>query len=218
MCLRSGVVAMRCCGLRGESLLIVGPQGVGKTTIAQQVVLARLGLRKDVLSMPITVDDRPVLYIAADRPSQVQRSFARMVTEDDREILSEGLLIWRGPLPFNVSTEPERFAALVADLDVGTVVIDSLKDVAVDLSKDESGSRVNAALQQTLALGIEVLGLHHQRKAQASNKKPTTLSDVYGSVWITSGRGIGAARMGRRWRCGRRGIEPQATGRRSSGL
>jgi hypothetical protein len=29
----------------GEPLLIVGPEGVGKTTIAQQLVLARIGLR-----------------------------------------------------------------------------------------------------------------------------------------------------------------------------
>lgn len=30
---------------------------------------------------------------------------------------------------------------------------------------------------------------HHQRKAQANNKKPTSLADVYGSVWVTSGAG-----------------------------
>jgi replicative DNA helicase len=88
-----------------------------------------------------------------------------------------------------MATEPERFAPFVADLGAGTVVIDSLKDVALDLSKDETGARLNAAFQLALAEGIEVSGIHHQRKASAGNPKPRSLSDVYGSVWITSGAG-----------------------------
>lgn len=70
---------------QGEPLLINGPTGVGKTTIAQQLVLARLGMREEVLSYPVTSDGRPVLYVAGDRPSQEARSMARMVTEADRE-------------------------------------------------------------------------------------------------------------------------------------
>ncbi len=173
----------------GESLLLVGPQGVGKSTLVQQYALARIGLRSDLLGFPVEKDERGVLYLAADRPSQIHRSIARMATEDDRDVLLELLTFWQGPLPFNLSSEPERFAPFVEEFDVGTVIIDSLKDVALDLSKDESGSRVNAALQETLARGIEVVATHHQRKAQANNKKPTTLSDVYGSVWVTAGAG-----------------------------
>ena len=40
-----------------------------------------------------------------------------------------------------------------------------------------------------IAEGIEVGSLHHQRKASVGNPKPRTLSDVYGSVWITAGAG-----------------------------
>jgi replicative DNA helicase len=68
-------------------------------------------------------------------------------------------------------------------------VIDSLKDIAADLSKDETGSRVNIAFQRIIASGVELGTLHHQRKASAENKKPKTLSDVYGSTWLTSGHG-----------------------------
>jgi energy-coupling factor transporter ATP-binding protein EcfA2/5S rRNA maturation endonuclease (ribonuclease M5) len=175
---------------QGETLLLAGPQGVGKSTLLQQLALARIGVRTTpLLFMPVAVDERPLLYIAADRPSQIRRSLGRMVSEDDRKTLSERLIVWQGPLPFNLSTEPEKFAPFVAEFGVGTVCIDSLKDVAHDLSKDETGSRVNAALQETLAYGIEVAASHHQRKAQANNKKPTTLSDVYGSTWITAGVG-----------------------------
>lgn len=176
--------------VQGESLLLVGPQGVGKSTLLQQLALARTGIRtRPLLLMKVTADDRPLLYIAADRPSQIRRSLSRMVNEDDRAALAERLVVWQGPLPFNLSTEPEKFAPFVDGFGVGTVCIDSLKDVALDLSKDETGGRVNAALQETLAYGVEVVVSHHQRKAQANNKKPTTLSDVYGSTWITAGVG-----------------------------
>jgi hypothetical protein len=64
----------------GEPMLLVGPQGVGKTTLAQRVALARIGLRPDpVLGFLVQVTDEPVLYVAADRPAQAARSLRRMV-------------------------------------------------------------------------------------------------------------------------------------------
>ena len=46
----------------GEPLLIVGPTGVGKTTLAVQVVAARLGIVGEVLGWPVKPTDKPVLY------------------------------------------------------------------------------------------------------------------------------------------------------------
>jgi hypothetical protein len=51
----------------GEPLLLVGPAGVGKTTLAGQLVMARLGLLGRVLGMPVVAGER-VLYLACDRP------------------------------------------------------------------------------------------------------------------------------------------------------
>jgi replicative DNA helicase len=71
------------------------------------------------------------------------------------------------------------------------VVIDSLKDLCLDLSTDSSGSAVNRALQMCLAEGVDVLALHHQRKKGGgeNSPKPNTLDAVYGSAWITAGAG-----------------------------
>ena len=73
--------------------------------------------------------------------------------------------------------------------EVDTVFVDSLKDVAVGLADDETGSNVNAEHQRLIAAGIELVPLHHQRKASGDNKKPKKLDDVYGSTFLTAGCG-----------------------------
>lgn len=173
----------------GEPLILVAPQGVGKTTFAQRLTLGRIGLCPKLLSMPVASDERRVLYIAADRPRQAQRSFARMVSDVDCATLAERLEVWRGPLPFSVVAEPWRFVELCESAGAGTIVVDSLKDIASDLSREETGQAIALAMQELVAAEIEVLILHHQRKAQSDNKSPKSLSDVYGSGWITAGAG-----------------------------
>ena len=71
---------------QGEGLMIVGPQGVGKSTLAQQLCLARKKLREpELLGFPVAADDRPILYLAMDRRAQIRRSLARMVDVNDDE-------------------------------------------------------------------------------------------------------------------------------------
>ncbi len=169
----------------GEPLLIAGRTSIGKTTLAQNLVLARIGLRQDVLGMPVVADDKQVLYVAADRPKQVARSFRRMVVEEEhRVVLNERLLIHKGPPPNNISREPERFAEWVLSSGAGTVVIDSLKDCAADVVKNEGGAAVAEAFQRIVAGGVEVVANHHNRKSNADNRKPKMIDDIYGSVLI----------------------------------
>jgi replicative DNA helicase len=112
-----------------------------------------------------------------------------MVADTEREILDEKLAIWRGPLPFNLAAEPKCLVELGHHFNADAILIDSAKDVLPDLSKEESGLALNAAFQHTVAEGIEVGALHHQRKQQTGAGKPRHLSDVYGSRWITAGAG-----------------------------
>lgn len=179
----------------GEGLMICGPQGVGKSTIVQQLVLARLGLMPaEFCGLPVVVDKRPILYLAMDRPPQIRRSLNRMVDvtdEDVAAILKRQLVVWKGPPPVNAAEAPEVFAQWVAmhGRDPGLVIVDSLKDLASGLSDDAVGSGINTAMQTILANGTEFIDLHHLRKATADNRKPDKLADVYGSTWLTSGLG-----------------------------
>lgn len=176
----------------GEPTMLVGPQGVGKSTIAERFGLLRCGVHGgELLGMPVVVGPGRVLYIAADRPRQIGRSFQRMVSEAERDALAAALVVWPGPLPFDLGkAAPGQLVEFVSAFpEVDTVIVDSLKDVAVGLASDEVGARVNQEHQRVVAAGYELVVLHHQRKATGDNKRPTKLDDVYGSIFLTAGAG-----------------------------
>lgn len=175
---------------RGEALQIAGPPGVGKTTLCGQIVRELVGLGiGDLLGLPIRPVQR-VLYLAMDRPRQIARSLRRHFRDDEAGVLSERLVIWEGPPPQDVAKNPDllKNMAILAAADV--VIIDSLKDAVVGLTDDATAAGYNRARQTLLAAGIDLLELHHMRKAgDRPGAKPNTLADVYGSAWITAGVG-----------------------------
>ncbi|MFF4404899.1 DnaB-like helicase N-terminal domain-containing protein [Streptomyces sp. NPDC001262] len=174
----------------GESLMIVGAPGVGKTTLAHQVVLARIGLQSTVLDMPVAPSKR-VLYLAMDRPQQIARAMFRRILPEHEAILRERLVVWQGPLPATLDKEPDLLADLAAAHRADTIVIDSLKDAVSTLVDDALAVALQNARMRALRNGVEVMELHHQRKALADaprDQRPA-LDRVYGSTWITSGAG-----------------------------
>ena len=177
----------------GEPLMIYGPQGAGKSTLAQRLLLARAGLASELLGLPVQPSNAPILYVAADRPMQLARSWQRMIatlTRDEQELVRDRVRFWKGPLGFDIAADPDQLLRFMVDVGARTLIGDSLKDLAVDLVKDEAGTRVNRAWQLLVAAGIEVVDLHHPRKAVAGDaRKPKSLDDVYGSTWLSAGHG-----------------------------
>lgn len=174
----------------GESLMIVGAPGVGKTTLAHQVIFARLGLHETVLEMPVA-PSRRVLYLAMDRPKQIAKAMARRVFDTDETILRDRLVVWQGPLPATLDKEPDLLADLAAAHQADTIVIDSLKDAVSTMVDDSLAVAFHNARMRALRGGVEILELHHQRKATADaprGQRPA-LDQVYGSTWLTAGAG-----------------------------
>jgi replicative DNA helicase len=103
--------------------------------------------------------------------------------------LKERLIVWRGPLPFNPLAAPEGLANFSRSQGVGTLAIDSTKDLTPDLGDGATGAILNTAFQHVLAAGVELVVIHHPRKGQPGNPKPRALDDVYGATWLTAGMG-----------------------------
>jgi hypothetical protein len=64
-----------------------------------------------------------------------------------------------------------------------------LKDAAVRLSEDAAGAQWNRARQHLLTQGVQLLELHHTIKRGHQGAPIATVSDIYGSTWLTSGAG-----------------------------
>jgi replicative DNA helicase len=172
----------------GESLMLCGPTGVGKTTVAGQLIAGLLGIRPDVLGYPV-LPARKVLYLAMDRPRQISRALRRLFGPEHRQVLAERLVVRQGPLPQDLVRHPTLLIELAQKYGVDVVIVDSLKDAAVKLSDDESGGNINRAIQFCNVAEVDVLVLHHQRKSENGGTRPTKLDDVYGSALITAGTG-----------------------------
>jgi len=184
---------------QGEGLLVAGPTGVGKSTLVAQLVAGRLGLIDQLLGFDITESDRSVLYLAMDRPTQIRRLLHRLFANyDARSVLDERLIVWSGPLPATLNSDPSVLVRLAGRLGVGTVIVDSLKDAAVKLTDDESGGNINRAFQLVTAEGIDLAVSHHQRKSPAdAAKAPKSLDDIYGSALVPAGMGSVAVLWGK---------------------
>ncbi len=124
--------------------MIAGPMGLGKTTMAIQLMREQLGLGTGAfLGLPVVPRDGTILYLAMDRPRQLARAAARLFTEADRAVLAERVKIWPGPPPSDVAKNPHILSELAEAAGAATVYLDSVKDAAVGLSDDAVGAGYN---------------------------------------------------------------------------
>ncbi|HTZ14976.1 MAG TPA: ATP-binding protein [Mycobacterium sp.] len=174
----------------GESLMIAGQQGLGKTTLMGQLVRALLGVCDgEVLGLPVPPIDGRILYLAMDRPRQIARSLARQFRLEDRPLLEERLIFRPGPPPADIAKRPELLLTMARDLDAQVVFVDSVKDAALGLSSDEVGAAYNRARQYVIADGRELCDSHHAVKRGPNGAPVKDINDIYGSAWLTSGCG-----------------------------
>lgn len=180
---------------RGEPLMIYGPTGIGKTTLAGRLLLSLIGVDpSELLGYPVEAiaKGKTVLYIAADRPRQAMRSLRRMIPQQAKSILADRLRIEHHRQIWASDADPEMLFRVCQQTNAAVVFLDSSKDVAGGPLKDEGPAKaLMDAVQICIANEIDVAMLHHPRKGiqEGGNKRELDLDDVYGSAWLTAGSG-----------------------------
>jgi hypothetical protein len=164
---------------RHQSLMIVAPTGVGKTTLAGLLIRAQL-FGGDVLGLPVAPIAGTILVLAMDRPEQIGAALGRQFGEQHRNALQQQLLVRPGPPPADLADDPAVLARMAEHYGAAVVYIDSLKDAALGLSNDSVGAGYNLARQTLIRSGRDLCELHHLTKAGAT---------PFGSAWLEGGAG-----------------------------
>lgn len=181
----------------GESLLVVGDTGHGKSTLTQNIMRTSIGLLPDVLGLAVRPFKR-TLYVAADRPAQIRASLKRMVNIENRQTWDDCVYVHHGAPDFSLNEEPHRLLTFVRELaksldqePFDCLIIDSLKDVVSEIDDNEAGIQINKALQLVCQQGIQVAVNMHPRKLHLTKGQSPLpgLDDVNGNKNIIAGAG-----------------------------
>lgn len=181
----------------GETLMICADTGNGKSTLTQNIIRAGIGLIPDILSLAVR-DFKSVLYVAADRPSQIRSSLRRMVNESNRQVWNDRVYIHHGPPEFVINEEPQRLLPFVRELSeklnrppFDCLVLDSLKDVVSKMDENEDGININRSLQSVCQQGLQVgVNIHPRKMGNGRDKERNPiLDDVGGNKNIIAGAG-----------------------------
>jgi Bifunctional DNA primase/polymerase, N-terminal/AAA domain len=177
----------------GESLMIAGESGLGKSTLAQSLVAGRIGLLSEVLGYPVEDDGGRVLYLAADRALQIRRMMRRVAPRDtDWASINDRLLIREGS-PLVRLTDEGNSTWLVEQaqaMGVTTVVIDSLKNVILKPSDEGLANAYDQTRQALVNRGINLIEIHHTRKTTTQGQGGRGgMDDVHGSIALVAGAG-----------------------------
>ncbi|SDO72615.1 AAA domain-containing protein [Pedococcus dokdonensis] len=170
----------------GQALMIVGPDGTGKTSTAGQYGRARLGLADEMWDMPVRPlpPDRSVYYLAADRPRQAMEALMRGFSEAHRDLLRDRLHIHKGPPPYRLSATrgQEWLLGEVEETGAGLLIFDSRKDFGATTNADEVAG-FSTAVQLLLASEVEVVVLHHPNERRRNGPPDLTAISGHGGVY-----------------------------------
>lgn len=173
-------------------LLLTGHTGVGKSQFSldfgAHLVLGRQFLGRDIQSK------KKVAFISLEMGllelKLVRQAQLSNYTPEDQIAISEGLrhLPVGYPIYFNRDENRIMIEELIQREGIECIIFDSLGSMTEQELSKETDAKLLMDWNDHLRaeLGISTVIIHHHRKAQSGNKRPNTISDIYGSHYFTA--------------------------------
>jgi hypothetical protein len=167
--------------------VIYSQPGMGKTRFSMDLGV-HLASGTDYIHWTIPEKKR-VLFLSLEMNDyELQLFFKEMVTEKEAAEISDNLIFYAEgvPLDLDKSGGQDTLYQLVREFRPDVIMIDSLgAAVSTDVSANQEVKlffKFIAKLRKDF--GVAIWLIHHGRKATSDNKNPSSLSDMYGSVYI----------------------------------
>lgn len=166
-------------------LLLAGSPGIGKTQFCLQFA-SFTSLGRDFLG--IATKASKVAFVSLEMELYGLKKFftqqLMFYTEEERQYLRQHLRI---AIPEGINPAKDIEKLLEAG-GIEGLVIDSLSMMtAKPLTDEEEVKKINAWTKYIRnKFGVWIVFVHHNRKNQSNDNKPARLSDIYGSMWITT--------------------------------
>lgn len=176
---------------RSGYLLLTGPAGVGKTQWSLRWAI-NLALGKEFLGTPVT---RPmkVVFFSLEMGGAALKYFleqmASTLSEEDVSKLEENFIILPlgESLYLDGSDDQKFFEETIKEHKPEIAFVDSLGSSTSGELGESTVKLImdfNDRIRQTY--NVATWFVHHNRKAQADNRKPNKMSDVYGGQYIVN--------------------------------
>ena len=178
----------------GEFGILYGGDGTNKTTLAHGLLAGMLSFpgREKVLGYPVTPlrPDVAVIYLALDRPRQIERSWSRFHPGEYQDLTEGRLVVWPKGVPSEVINHPEWFLPWLEELAwrevkkrPGAVIIDNAIDAFGDFAKTENATLAGWILNDLARNDVDTLALAHDKKEQGATPRkfpPASMDGLYG--------------------------------------
>lgn len=172
--------------------LLTGPTGVGKTQFTTAFGTA-LALGKDFLGRSVPAPTRFGFFSLemglVELKLFLQQQSKELVPEE-LELLQENFKCFAIGEPIYITNDVEKakIEQTIVQYGFQGIIIDSLGSTTQDELSGETQVKLIVDWVDHIRqkYGCFVWLLHHHRKAQANNKRPNKISDVYGNQYITA--------------------------------
>jgi hypothetical protein len=172
-------------------MLLTGPSGVGKTQFSL-FMATQLALGYECLDRPVTKPQKVGFFSLEmgliDLKHFLQQQ-ALNYSSDELAWLENNLRLFPlgEPLFLNRKSEKDKVEAAVETENLDGIFVDSLGSMTEEELTQEGDVKGLMNWTDHLRQKYQIFTwyIHHHRKATSDNKKPNTMSDIFGSMFVT---------------------------------